>query len=455
MSQKFIYVNSEGDYEESPGAFEQSDFINTSTGATDAGKPIVLDADGKIDDTMIDASGIDHGGLAGLGDDDHTQYILVDGSRAFTGNIDAGNHFVVNVTDPVNDQDAATKAYVDLVAQGLKPHGNARVAATGNVDITSAPSTMDGVTLASGDRLLLWQQTDNTENGVYIFSSAGSALTRADDFDCDTNGEIYNGSFIPEVTEGNTYEKHSFVVTSVGSGPDGEHVCGTDPIILDIFLSPRDYTGDQGINLDHTTHSISIDLLDADSGLGFFGTGSDELGVDWATVFTIDAADDKAFKASDLASTANGEGASIVGVEDTNGYFTADDVEGVLAELYTQASTPIDTNTFTAGANISKGDLVYMSGNNEVSTHPGTSSVYGIGIAKDNATTGNPVEVLKDDTILTGILTGASAGTKYYWDGSTWVTSLPGGSGFYVWRIGAAKNATDAYVDVEFVKRNS
>ena len=96
-----------------------------------------------------------------------------------------------------------------------------------------------------------------------------------------------------------------------------------------------------------------------------------------------------------------------------------------------------------------------MSANDTVETHPGTSAVYAIGIAKDNATTGNPVEVLKDDTVLPGILSGATAGTKYYWDGSTWATSLPIFSGFYVWRIGAAKNATDAYVDVEFVKRNS
>jgi hypothetical protein len=455
MSQKFIFVNADGDYEESTGAFESSDFINVSTGTADAGKPIVLDADGKVDDSMIDASGIDHGGLSGLGDDDHTQYILVDGSRAFTGNIDAGSHLGVNFLDPVNDQDAATKAYVDLVAQGLKPHGNARVASTGNVDISSAPASIDGVTLVNGDRVLLWQQTSNLENGVYIFNGSGSAMTRADDFDCDTNGEVYNGSFIPEITEGTTYEKYSFVVTSVGSGTDGEHVCGTDPIVFDIFVSPRDYTGDQGIYLNHTTHSIAVDILDTDSGLGFFGTGSDELGIDWATTFTIDAADDKALMASDLASTTSGEGASIIGIEDANGYFTSDDVEGALDELYNQASTPIDTNTFTAGSAISKGDLVYMSANDEVSTHPGNSNVYAIGIAKDNAAAAATVEILKDDTILPGILSGATAGTKYYWDGSGWATSLPVFSGFYVWRIGAAKNATDAYVDVEFVKRNS
>jgi len=453
MSQKFIFVNTDGDYEESVGAYEMSDFISVSTGPSDGGKPIILTASGTIDSSMIDASGIDHGDLAGLDDDDHTQYILVDGSRAFTGNIDAGSHLVVNVTDPVNAQDAATKAYVDLMAAGLRPHGTCEVATIANIDLTQTVTSIDNYTLQDGDRVLVWKQTDAKQNGIYTWASGTSLLTRAQDFDDD--GEAYRGSFVPEVENGDTYANHAFVQIADGTNSDGSLNIGTDDIIFDVYTSPRDYTGDQGIIVDHTNLLVKIDLLDTDSGLGFFGANSDELAIDWATTFTIDAADDKALMASDLASTTNGEGASVIGIEDAAGNFTATDVESALAELYTQASTPIDTNTFTAGAAIAKGDLVYMSANDTVETHPGTSAVYAIGIAKEAAASGAQVEVLKDDTILPGILSGATAGTKYYWDGSTWATSLPIFSGFYVWRIGAAKNATDAYVDVEFVKRNS
>jgi hypothetical protein len=453
MSQKFIFVNTDGDYEESVGAYEMSDFISVSTGPSDGGKPIILTASGTIDSSMIDASGIDHGDLAGLDDDDHTQYILVDGSRAFTGNIDAGSHLVVNVTDPVNAQDAATKAYVDLMAAGLRPHGTCEVATIANIDLTQTVTSIDNYTLQDGDRVLVWKQTDAKQNGIYTWASGTSLLTRAQDFDDD--GEAYRGSFVPEVENGDTYANHAFVQIADGTNADGSLNIGTDDIIFDVYTSPRDYTGDQGIIVDHTNLLVKIDLLDTDSGLGFFGANSDELAIDWATTFTIDAADDKALMASDLASTTNGEGASVIGIEDAAGNFTATDVESALAELYTQASTPIDTNTFTAGAAIAKGDLVYMSANDTVETHPGTSAVYAIGIAKEAAASGAQVEVLKDDTILPGILSGATAGTKYYWDGSTWATSLPIFSGFYVWRIGAAKNATDAYVDVEFVKRNS
>ncbi|KKK46697.1 hypothetical protein LCGC14_3162660, partial [marine sediment metagenome] len=66
--------------------FQESEFLNTSAGAGDAGKPVKLDAAGHIDATMLNDADIDHGLLTGLGDDDHTQYLLVDGSRNLTGN---------------------------------------------------------------------------------------------------------------------------------------------------------------------------------------------------------------------------------------------------------------------------------------------------------------------------------------------------------------------------------
>ena len=56
---------------------------------------------------------LDHGNLAGLADDDHTQYILVGGTRAFTGEQSMGTNKLTNVLDPTANQDVATKKYVD------------------------------------------------------------------------------------------------------------------------------------------------------------------------------------------------------------------------------------------------------------------------------------------------------------------------------------------------------
>ena len=67
-----------------------------------------------VDTELATLSGsIDHGGLLGLGDDDHTQYIRVDGTRGFTA--------TVSGVDPVQDSDLATKQYVDTqVGGGIK-----------------------------------------------------------------------------------------------------------------------------------------------------------------------------------------------------------------------------------------------------------------------------------------------------------------------------------------------
>lgn len=54
--------------------YRKTEFKNASAGAGDAGKPVVLDAAGHIDATMVNDADIDHGSVGGLADDDHTQY---------------------------------------------------------------------------------------------------------------------------------------------------------------------------------------------------------------------------------------------------------------------------------------------------------------------------------------------------------------------------------------------
>jgi phage-related tail fiber protein len=98
----------------------------------------------------------------------------------------------------------ATKTDVDALEDAINQldyKASVRAASTANVDTASAPSTLDGVTLADGDRILLKDQSTASENGIYIFSSAGSALTRAADFDADA--EVTAGIIVP-VEEGST-----------------------------------------------------------------------------------------------------------------------------------------------------------------------------------------------------------------------------------------------------------
>ena len=94
-------------------------------------------------------------------------------------NIDFNFRPGINLADPSSAQDAATKNYVDGVIRGLDWKQEVIAASTGNVNIASPGASIDGVTLAANDRVLLKDQTTASQNGIYVWTASASALTRA------------------------------------------------------------------------------------------------------------------------------------------------------------------------------------------------------------------------------------------------------------------------------------
>ena len=191
------------------------------------------------------------------------------------------------------------------------------------------------------------------------------------------------------------------------------------------------------------------------AGEGLVDDGSDNLAIDWSTAFN----DSKAVKASDLSSNANGLGASIIGIEDADGYYTGTDVEAALAEVY-EATQGLKWNLYTADGAVAKGALVYISANDEVATYGTvTNDLFGIGLAFEAAVDTADVKVLKNDEIISGLTFGGTpvAGARVYWNGSQHTTVIPSGGGAYVYQTGYIKDAAsgELHVNVQFIKRNS
>lgn len=118
---------------------------------------------------------------------------------------------IVNLADPAGASDAANKQYVDNVARGLMWKAPVRAASTADIALGAPGATLDGVMLAANDRILLKNQADATQNGIYVWSAADAALVRATD--ADEAGELAPGTAV-SVTEGTANGDRVFLVIS-------------------------------------------------------------------------------------------------------------------------------------------------------------------------------------------------------------------------------------------------
>jgi hypothetical protein len=165
-----------------------------------------------------------------------------------TGAIAMGTNKITGLGTPQDATDAATKAYVDAVSEGLHIHPAARAAVLTDVAIATAlenGDTAGGVTLATGDRILLNGQTTTSENGIYVVQASGQAL-RATDFDTAT--EVDSGDFI--FVSAGTYANTGWVQTLKPA------TIGTDPISFTQFSGAGTFTAGNGLTLTGTVFSI-------------------------------------------------------------------------------------------------------------------------------------------------------------------------------------------------------
>ena len=124
---------------------------------------------------------------------------------------------------------------------------SARVATDSNINL-AAHGVIDGVTLVSGDRVLVKDQTAPAENGVYV--SDGTGLTRA--LDADTAQDLDGGTFV--FVEEGTNANNGFVTTH-----QGEPVIDTDPITWSQFSGAGAITAGAAMSKSGNTLDVEVD----------------------------------------------------------------------------------------------------------------------------------------------------------------------------------------------------
>lgn len=160
---------------------------------------------GTITDTEISATAaIATSKLA-----DGAEFLKRDGTVALTGNLSGANSFTVtNLSAPSNATDAVRKQDLDAVVSGLHFKAAVRVATTGAITL-SGTQTIDGVAVIAGDRVLVKNQGDSEDNGIYVV--AAGAWTRAED--ANTSAKVKSGMFC-FIEEGNIYDDTGWVLST-------------------------------------------------------------------------------------------------------------------------------------------------------------------------------------------------------------------------------------------------
>ena len=176
----------------------------------------------------------------------------LDQMTAPTAAVSFNSQKITGLADPTADADAANKGYVDGVAQGLDVKDSVVATTTANGTLSTAfanGQSIDGVTLQTGDRILLKNQTTASQNGIYNVNASG-APSRATDMGTGSNAA---GAFV-FVEQGTVNAENGFTCTS----DTGSAVVGTNNLTFAQFSGAGQIIAGDG--LDKSGNELSVDL---------------------------------------------------------------------------------------------------------------------------------------------------------------------------------------------------
>lgn len=445
---QFSFFNSTGGFQDVAATTD-----STTLGGLTMGGNIDMDSAGKIvglNDATANGDALAYGQAGNLSALTITSGgdITVSGGGTITG----------LPATPVGDTDAASKSYVDTISEGLNPKPSVVAATTAAGTLATDyenGDAIDGVTLATGDRILIKDQATGSENGIYVVAATG-APTRADDMAAASGA----AAAYMWVQEGTDNGDQAFVCTN----DTGSDVVGTDALVFQQFSGTGQITAGTGMTKDGNTLNVGggdglttdasyvmVDLA-TNSGLTLTGTtpnkeleallkDANELAKDASGIYVVGVP--STFKIGGTDTSANVSATNLNELTDGSSVTTLHSHAGV------DEAARIENSTVAAEA-LAKADPIYQGATADKVNKADASTnseARVLGLAKAAASADAAVEVISVG-LFEGALSGATAGDEYWLNaGGGLVVGPPAGNSRTVF-IGTAKNATDLWVEI-------
>ena len=326
---------------------------------------------------------------------------------------------ITGLASPTNDSDAATKGYVDALAQGIDAKASVVVATTANITL-SGTQTIDGIAVSVGDRVLVKDQSTASQNGIYVVAS--SSWTRATD--ADTWTELV--AAFTFVEKGTTNSDSGWICTVDAGG-----TIGTTSVTFAQFSGAGQITAGAGMVKSGNTLNVQT------ASSSRIVVGADEIdlastGVSAGTYKSVTTDVYGRITAGTNPTTLSG-----FGITDT---YTSAQIDTIFGSTSSAATSAAAAATSASNAATSATNASTSAGNASSSATAAAASATAAAASYDSfddrylgAKSSAPSVDNDGNALLTGALYwNTSVNTLYVWTGSTWTQAAFTASGFAV-----------------------